>query len=62
MRVRTIFGGKDIHPNWLVGGVPAPSTSMATWPRRADQHGEPRLRDLDHPALHRLREERLCPT
>jgi hydrogenase large subunit len=22
MRVRTIFGGKDIHPNWLVGGVP----------------------------------------
>ncbi|MBS7669308.1 nickel-dependent hydrogenase large subunit [Croceicoccus gelatinilyticus] len=22
MLVRTIFGGKDIHPNWLVGGVP----------------------------------------
>ncbi len=22
MRVRTIFGGKDTHPNWLVGGVP----------------------------------------
>lgn len=22
MTVRTIFGGKDIHPNWLVGGVP----------------------------------------
>ena len=22
MKVRTIFGGKDIHPNWLVGGVP----------------------------------------
>lgn len=22
MAVRTIFGGKDIHPNWLVGGVP----------------------------------------
>ncbi len=22
MSVRTIFGGKDIHPNWLVGGVP----------------------------------------
>lgn len=22
MTVRTVFGGKDIHPNWLVGGVP----------------------------------------
>ena len=22
MRIRTIFGGKDPHPNWLVGGVP----------------------------------------
>ncbi|WFP62891.1 MULTISPECIES: nickel-dependent hydrogenase large subunit [unclassified Mesorhizobium] len=22
MTTRTIFGGKDIHPNWLVGGVP----------------------------------------
>lgn len=22
MKVRTIFGGKDPHPNWLVGGVP----------------------------------------
>jgi len=23
MRIRTIFGGKDPHPNWLVGGVPS---------------------------------------
>jgi len=22
MKVRTIFGGKDPHPNWIVGGVP----------------------------------------
>jgi hydrogenase large subunit len=22
MRIRTIFGGKDPHPNWIVGGVP----------------------------------------
>ncbi len=22
MRIRTIFGGKDPHPNWMVGGVP----------------------------------------
>lgn len=22
MQVRTVFGGKDVHPNWLVGGVP----------------------------------------
>jgi len=22
MKVRTVFGGKDPHPNWLVGGVP----------------------------------------
>ncbi|PZV37049.1 nickel-dependent hydrogenase large subunit [Mesorhizobium kowhaii] len=22
MTTRTIFGGKDVHPNWLVGGVP----------------------------------------
>ena len=22
MRIRTVFGGKDPHPNWLVGGVP----------------------------------------
>ena len=22
MRSRTVFGGKDPHPNWLVGGVP----------------------------------------
>lgn len=22
MTVRTVFGGKDTHPNWLVGGVP----------------------------------------
>ncbi len=24
MKTRTIFGGKDPHPNWLVGGVPCP--------------------------------------
>ncbi|AKH21751.1 nickel-dependent hydrogenase large subunit [Sedimenticola thiotaurini] len=24
VKVRTIFGGKDPHPNWLVGGVPCP--------------------------------------
>ena len=22
MKIRTIYGGKDPHPNWLVGGVP----------------------------------------
>ncbi|MCX7093431.1 MAG: nickel-dependent hydrogenase large subunit [Methylobacter sp.] len=22
MKIRTVFGGKDPHPNWLVGGVP----------------------------------------
>jgi len=24
VRIQTIFGGKNPHPNWLVGGVPAP--------------------------------------
>ncbi|MEW8040705.1 MAG: nickel-dependent hydrogenase large subunit [Candidatus Thiodiazotropha endolucinida] len=24
MKIRTILGGKDPHPNWLVGGVPCP--------------------------------------
>lgn len=24
MKIRTIFGGKDPHPNWIVGGVPCP--------------------------------------
>ncbi|MCU7893417.1 MAG: nickel-dependent hydrogenase large subunit [Candidatus Thiodiazotropha sp. (ex Ustalcina ferruginea)] len=24
MKIRTLFGGKDPHPNWLVGGVPCP--------------------------------------
>jgi hydrogenase large subunit len=24
VKIRTIFGGKDPHPNWLVGGVPCP--------------------------------------
>lgn len=24
MKTRTIFGGKDTHPNWVVGGVPCP--------------------------------------
>ena len=24
VKARTIFGGKDPHPNWLVGGVPCP--------------------------------------
>lgn len=24
MKIRTVFGGKDPHPNWLVGGVPCP--------------------------------------
>ena len=24
MKTRTIFGGKDPHPNWVVGGVPCP--------------------------------------
>jgi hydrogenase large subunit len=33
MRVRTIFGGKDIHPNWLVGGVPCAINLTATWRR-----------------------------
>ena len=24
VKIQTIFGGKNPHPNWLVGGVPSP--------------------------------------
>ena len=24
VKIQTIFGGKNPHPNWLVGGVPCP--------------------------------------
>ena len=29
VKIHTIFGGKNPHPNWLVGGVPCRSMSMA---------------------------------
>ena len=29
VQIHTVFGGKNPHPNWLVGGVPLASTSMA---------------------------------
>ncbi|SUG55647.1 uptake hydrogenase large subunit [Salmonella enterica subsp. diarizonae] len=28
VKIHTVFGGKNPHPNWLVGGVLAPSTLM----------------------------------
>ncbi len=34
VKVHTIFGGKNPHPNWLVGACPARSTSTA-WARSA---------------------------
>jgi hydrogenase large subunit len=30
VKIQTIFGGKNPHPNWLVGGVPAPINLNAT--------------------------------
>jgi len=32
VKIQTIFGGKNPHPNWLVGGVRARSTSTASVP------------------------------
>ena len=48
VKIHTIFGGKNPHPNWLVGGVPC--AINVRWRRcgRRHQHGaaEPRL--VDH--------------
>ena len=30
VKIQTIFGGKNPHPNWLVGGVPCPINLDAT--------------------------------
>ena len=48
MRIRTVFGGKDPHPNWLVGGVPCAINIERRRSGRRDQHGAPQLRPLHH--------------
>ena len=48
MKIRTVFGGKDPHPNWLVGGVPVRDQRRRRRRGRRDQHGAPQLRLLDH--------------
>ena len=39
VKIHTIFGGKNPHPNWLVGGVPCPINIDGTGARRRHQHG-----------------------
>ena len=40
VKIHTIFGGKNPHPNWLVGGVPcAINLGHDTGAVGADQHG-----------------------
>ena len=39
VKIHTIFGGKNPHPNWLVGGVPCPINVDGDRRRRRDQHG-----------------------
>ena len=40
VKIHTIFGGKNPHPNWLVGGVPCP-INVNDGRGRRDQHGAP---------------------
>jgi hydrogenase large subunit len=35
VKIHTIFGGKNPHPNWLVGGVPCPINVHSTRARSA---------------------------
>jgi hydrogenase large subunit len=41
VKVHTIFGGKNPHPNWLVGGVPCAINVHDTGCGGRDQHGAP---------------------
>ena len=40
VKIHTIYGGKNPHPNWLVGGVPSPINVDGTGAVGAHQHGE----------------------
>ena len=35
VKIQTIFGGKNPHPNWLVGGVPCADQPRTTSARSA---------------------------
>ena len=41
VKIQTIFGGKNPHPNWLVGGVPSPDQCRRHRRNRRGQHGHP---------------------
>ena len=63
VKIHTIFGGKNPHPNWLVGGVPCPINVDGIGARRRDQHGAAELRLLDHrPDERRSSIRSTCPT
>ena len=60
-RSTPIYGGKNPHPNWLVGGVPCAINVHDTGRGRRDQHGaaEPGL--LHHRPHHRVHRPGLHP-
>ena len=39
VKIQTIFGGKNPHPNWLVGGVPCADQRRRHRRGRRGQHG-----------------------
>jgi len=43
VKIQTIFGGKNPHPNWLVGGHPSPINVERHGLDRRGQHGQPHM-------------------
>ena len=58
VKIQTVFGGKNPHPNWLVGGVPC-SINMER--HRRHQHGAAEHGVEDHRRHHQLHRQRLHP-
>ena len=61
MKTRTIFGGKDTHPNWTVGGTPSPINVDGVGGSRRPEHGEPQPGAPDPEGHEDLHQRRLHP-
>jgi hydrogenase large subunit len=61
VKIHTIFGGKNPHPNWLVGGVPCPINVHSTGAVGAINMERLNLVSSIIEQLHRVQQQRLYP-
>ena len=61
VKIQTIFGGRNPHPNWLVGGVPVADQPERHGRGRRGEHGTVEHGQPDHRPHHRVHRQRLHP-